>query len=316
MQLFNTRGTLLFYRVRWLLWRSFRSGEPLHGHLLRLVRRHPHKQCVVEVESGRSLTFAQFNAHANAYAHLFSKNLNIGADDVVALFMENGISFFATWIGLSKLGVVTAWINTNLKGDPLGHSIRVARCKAVLTTPTLLPTLRRTIAQGHLDANLPIFLVSADGTRVTELAPTTTTAADAETAAATLQEYALEDTAEEPPKPPGLTIQSAAAVIRHYRFYLMGMGCGMAFGIRASDRIYLTLPMYHSAGGILGTSQVIVRGCTACIRTKFSATNFWKDCTRFECTVSQYIGEICRYLLAQPASPADRAHPIRADNVF
>uniref|UniRef100_A0A183C5J2 Secreted protein n=1 Tax=Globodera pallida TaxID=36090 RepID=A0A183C5J2_GLOPA len=70
--------------------------------------------------------------------------------------------------------------------------------------------------------------------------------------------------------------------------------------------------MYHSAGGILGTSQVIVRGCTACIRTKFSATNFWKDCTRFECTVSQYIGEICRYLLAQPASPADRAHPIRA----
>ncbi|KAI3419381.1 hypothetical protein GPALN_006626 [Globodera pallida] len=318
----NIMGTLLFYRVRWLLWRSFRSGEPLHGHLLRLVRRHPHKQCVVEVESGRSLTFAQFNAHANAYAHLFSKNLNIGADDVVALFMENGISFFATWIGLSKLGVVTAWINTNLKGDPLGHSIRVARCKAVLTTPTLLPR-----PFGRQFAHL---LVSADGTRVTELAPTTTTAADAEAAAATLQEYALEDTAEEPPKPPGLTIQSVlcyiytsgttgapkAAVIRHYRFYLMGMGCGMAFGIRASDRIYLTLPMYHSAGGILGTSQVIVRGCTACIRTKFSATNFWKDCTRFECTVSQYIGEICRYLLAQPASPADRAHPIRADNVF
>uniref|UniRef100_A0A183C7F3 Long-chain-fatty-acid--CoA ligase n=1 Tax=Globodera pallida TaxID=36090 RepID=A0A183C7F3_GLOPA len=166
-------GTLLFYRVRWLLWRSFRSGEPLHGHLLRLVRRHPHKQCVVEVESGRSLTFAQFNAHANAYAHLFSKNLNIG---------------------------VLCYIYTS-----------------------------------------------------------------------------------------GTTGAPKAAVIRHYRFYLMGMGCGMAFGIRASDRIYLTLPMYHSAGGILGTSQVIVRGCTACIRTKFSATNFWKDCTRFECTVSQYI---------------------------
>ncbi|KAL3089880.1 hypothetical protein niasHT_022512 [Heterodera trifolii] len=333
------KGTFLFFQLKWLLWRAFRSGAPIHAHFLRTVRRHPNKQCVVEVESGRSLTFAQFNAHANAYAHLFSKSLNFGEGDVLALYMENGINFFAAWLGLSKLGIVTAWINNNLKGDPLGHSIRVADCKAILTTPTLLPVIRRAIAQGHLDANLPLFLVSSTlppegssdiGTRVVvaELAPpaTATEAENGETTEpAVRQEHVLEDTAEEPKKPKGLTIQSIlcyiytsgttgapkAAIIRHYRYYLMSIGCGNAFGIVPSDRLYLTLPMYHSAGGILGTSQIIFKGCTACIRTKFSASNFWKDCIRFECTVSQYIGEICRYLLAQPPSPIDRKHPIR-----
>lgn len=35
-------------------------------------------------------------------------------------------------------------------------------------------------------------------------------------------------------------------------------------------------------------------GTTAAIRRKFSASNFWKDCVKYNCTGSQYIGEICR----------------------
>lgn len=36
------------------------------------------------------------------------------------------------WLGLAKIGVVTALINTNLVGDPLVHSITAAKSKAVI----------------------------------------------------------------------------------------------------------------------------------------------------------------------------------------
>lgn len=36
------------------------------------------------------------------------------------------------WLGLAKIGVVTALINTNLVSDPLIHSITVAKSKAII----------------------------------------------------------------------------------------------------------------------------------------------------------------------------------------
>jgi acyl-CoA synthetase (AMP-forming)/AMP-acid ligase II len=45
-----------------------------------------------------------------------------------------------------------------------------------------------------------------------------------------------------------------------FRYYWIAMGGSQAFGIRPDDRMYITLPMYHSAGGILGIGQVIYLG--------------------------------------------------------
>ena len=49
---------------------------------------------------------------------------------------------------------------------------------------------------------------------------------------------------------------------------------------------YDPLPLYHSAGGIVGIGLMMVFGCTVVIRKKFSVRNFWKDCKRYNCNVS------------------------------
>jgi len=56
--------------------------------------------------------------------------------------------------------------------------------------------------------------------------------------------------------------------------------------IRSDDNVYCTLPLYHSAGGILGVGQTILSGCTLTVRRKFSASHFWDDCVKYNCTVS------------------------------
>ncbi len=46
--------------------------------------------------------------------------------------MENKPEFIGIWYGLSKLGVVSALINTNLKSKPLVHSIDIAKPKVLI----------------------------------------------------------------------------------------------------------------------------------------------------------------------------------------
>lgn len=43
-----------------------------------------------------------------------------------------------------------------------------------------------------------------------------------------------------------------------------------------------------------------VSGMTIFLRRKFSASQFWDDCRKYNVTVMQYIGETLRYLCNTP----------------
>src|SRR5208282_1614186 len=47
------------------------------------------------------------------------------------------------------------------------------------------------------------------------------------------------------------------------------------------------------------------------IQEKFSASRFWSDIVRWDCTAFQYIGEFCRYLLHAPATPDEGEHRLQ-----
>ena len=47
------------------------------------------------------------------------------------------------------------------------------------------------------------------------------------------------------------------------------------------------------------------------IREKFSASRFWDDIAQFQCTLFQYIGELCRYLLQTPVHAQETQHQLR-----
>lgn len=59
-------------------------------------------------------------------------------------------------------------------------------------------------------------------------------------------------------------------------------------GLKSSDRMYNSLPLYHTAGGVVGTGAALVDGIPSVLRAKFSASNFWADCIKYECTVRDF----------------------------
>jgi fatty-acyl-CoA synthase len=82
-------------------------------------------------------------------------------------------------------------------------------------------------------------------------------------------------------------------------------------GTGPADRIYDCLPLYHSIGGVVATGSLLVAGGSVAIAERFSAERFWRDIARFDCTLFQYIGELCRYLLKTPAKEGETRHRLR-----
>uniref|UniRef100_A0A8C1KJ02 Very long-chain fatty acid transport protein n=1 Tax=Cyprinus carpio TaxID=7962 RepID=A0A8C1KJ02_CYPCA len=109
----------------------------------------------------------------------------------------------------------------------------------------------------------------------------------------------------------GTTGLPKAAIIVHSRYYRIAAFGYYSFGLGPDDVVYCCLPLYHSAGNIVGVGQCLLHGLTVVIRRKFSASRFWDDCVKYNCTVVQYIGEICRYLLSQPVRPSESRHQVR-----
>uniref|UniRef100_A0A7N5ZX17 long-chain-fatty-acid--CoA ligase n=1 Tax=Anabas testudineus TaxID=64144 RepID=A0A7N5ZX17_ANATE len=52
-------------------------------------------------------------------------------------------------------------------------------------------------------------------------------------------------------------------------------------------------------------------GITVALKSKFSASQFWDDCRRYNVTVILYIGEIMRYLCNKPKKLNDKDHNVR-----
>ncbi|KJH44847.1 AMP-binding enzyme [Dictyocaulus viviparus] len=303
-------GLFLILDIKFDLWKKLRENKGLHEIFLDVVKKNPDKTAMIDIETGRIFSFEAFNKECNRYANFF-QGKGFRAGDVVALFMENSVDFVAAWMGLAKIGIATAWINCNLKREPLAHCIQTSRAKAIITTRLLQETLDETINAG---------LFSCHNTTLYVIGQTQN-----DSRFILLSDELQSQRTTEPRKcdvidfksilcyiyTSGTTGLPKAAVMKHFRYYSMVIGAAKSFGIYSSDRIYVSMPIYHTAAGILGIGQALCRGSCCVIRKKFSASNFWKDCVRYQCTASQYIGEICRYLLAQPVVPEEANHHMR-----
>jgi fatty-acyl-CoA synthase len=69
--------------------------------------------------------------------------------------------------------------------------------------------------------------------------------------------------------------------------------------------------MYHSVGGVVAVGAMLARGGSVVLRPRFSAGQFWDDIAVWNCTLVQYIGELCRYLLNSAPHPRERSHRVR-----
>jgi fatty-acyl-CoA synthase len=256
---------------------------------------------------GRTLTYGELDALANRFAH-WAKSLGLRRGQVVALLMPNRLEYFAAWYGLSKVGVITALINSQLAGHPLAHCLNLSGAGHCIvdedTAPAFAavrPYLERPMQQWALGGaqgdqrDLSQALKSCS-----QLPPDRIVREDMTAGDTVLFIYTS-----------GTTGLPKAARITHVRAQLYMRGFAGATNATEKDRIYITLPLYHATGGLCGLGAALLNGGSVALRRKFSASHFWEDVVAEGCTMFVYIGELCRYLVNCPETEFDTRHKIR-----
>ncbi len=258
---------------------------------------------------GRTTTYAQLDAMANRFAN-WAAGRGIKRGDTVALFMPNRVEYLAVWYGLSKVGVACALINNQIAGAALSHCLNISGaahliCDLETAAPfeairaDLTKSMTQWVLGGGPNRGDRDFDRALKG--VSTLRPTRDTSRYGLSA----RDVALYIFTS------GTTGLPKAAKITHMRAQLYMGGFAGATGARASDRIYVALPLYHATGGLCALGAALLNGATVILKRKFSASQFWDDIATHKATMFVYIGELCRYLVNQPPRLEERGHKLR-----
>jgi fatty-acyl-CoA synthase len=254
-----------------------------------------------------TFSYRELGDRSNRYAR-WALAQGVAKGDTVCLLMPNRPEFLALWLGVTRVGGVVALLNTNLTGHSLAHCINVVDPKHIVVDADMVQAFGT--AQPHLAGHAKLWLhgdAGADHARIDreiEMQPGKPLA-DNERRALSIEDRALFIYTS------GTTGLPKAANINHYRLMLATHAFAAVMNTRASDRMYDCLPLYHTSGGVLATGSLLLKGGSVVIKERFSAREFWDDVVRWECTLLQYIGEFCRYLVNSPPHPKEKEHKLR-----
>lgn len=307
----DARGAFRYLRLLSLVYYYQKCNLTVPQVFKKTAKKFGKRTCLIFEDTRWS--FEDLEQYSNRVANYFLRE-GFKPGDCVALFMENRPEYIGLWLGCAKIGVVPALINSHLKGVPLLHSIEAASALACIYGTELSQEAE------VIDSQLPHVRLFNSGKMDNGFKPLTN--------AVHLDVEIINSSPEEVPESvtkctnfkdkllyiytSGTTGLPKAAVIKHSRFYFYcaGMYYLNNMGNISDPVFYDPLPLYHSAGGIVGIGLMMTFGVTIVIRKKFSVRNFWKDCCKYECNGAQYIGEICRYLLSAPETPEEKLHKV------
>ncbi|KAK6294099.1 hypothetical protein J4Q44_G00349290 [Coregonus suidteri] len=262
------------------------------------------------VFENKTYSYQDTDRRSNKIANALQRHSELRPGDTVALFMGNEPAFIFTWLALAKLGCPVALLNHNIRSRSLLHCFNCCSAKLLIAAAELqeaveevLPSLR--------EQGVCVYLMTkqCDTPGVEGFSDLVEEASDTP-----LPQSLRSDITFKSPAvyiyTSGTTGLPKAAVVNQNRL-LAALAVLDSTGVTPGDVIYLNLPLYHTAGFIIGFIGSIETGSTIILRRKFSASQFWDECRKYNVTVVQYIGEVLRYLCNTPKRDNDREHKVR-----
>lgn len=270
------------------------------------------------VYNGRTWTFHETYTTVLRYGTYFKHVHGVKPKEIVAMDFMNSSTFLFTWLGLWSIGAVPAFINYNLTGTPLTHSVKSSTARLLFVDEEVRhcfpPDQLLTFAspefrdgKGPVEVNfftpdMEALILQTEPAREIDDARGQCVGRDMALLIYTSGTTGL-------PKP---------AVVSWRKIWSGSTFVSNWMGVRKTDRLFTCMPLYHSSAAILGFMTCLMGGAAIIIGHRFSSRKFMSEARENDATIIQYVGETMRYLLAVPPDidPAtgedlDRKHRIR-----
>ncbi len=273
-------------------------GVTLPGIVSKIAINHGARPALVM--DGQCLTYTDLVMRMRQFSQ-WALAESLGAGEVVCLLLPNCPEYVAIWLGIISIGGVVALVNTNLRGEALLHAFTTAAPKHVIVGGGLEEAA--CAVRHFLPAGVLIWTVDEIMARIAASADEPLRVPEQQSPA--LDAVALQIYTS------GTTGLPKAAKVSHRRVAEWSCWFAGMIDTRPDDRMYNCLPMYHSVGGVVAVGAMLAGGGSVLIRPKFSASRFWDEVVDGECTVFQYIGELCRYLVNAAPHSRETEHRLR-----
>ena len=262
----------------------------------------------IRMVDGDGLTFAEAAMDARRVAGWLA-GLGVAPGERVAVMAANSLDFVRAWMGLGMLGAVAVLLNTELCGPFLAHQLAQSDATLVIVDAALadtvdavaLPGLRRMAIIGTLESEsqkrgAPELLAFGAWRDAAPFAGALPAARDIAAVMFTS----------------GTSGPAKGVLMPHAHCTLYGIGALRAFEVRDDDRWYICLPLFHSNGLLMQLGTTLLAGIPAIVRPRFSASAWLDDIRAHGATLTNLLGVLASFVLAQPARADDRAHRLRA----
>ena len=251
------------------------------------------------------ISYEETNTTAMKMAHSLRK-FGVSKGDHVALLVSNSPTYLYIWFGLAKLGAVLVAVNTLFRGESLRRVLEDSDCRFLVVADEYIAYYKE-IATEIADIELINLSSSGDDHQASTLIDAFRKAPPS----------LIEDIDVSETDPLIITCTSGTTgfpkLVRNcHRAYLKSAeDLALYTDLSEEDRIYTCLPLYHANPQVYCVLAALVVGGGFVLAERFSASNFWKDIQKFQCTAFSYVGAVLPILLARAESDDEKNSTIK-----
>ena len=252
-----------------------------------LTRSHPRDDPAIEAED-RAWSYGELDALANRYARAF-REAGLVPGDRVSFVCANDARLVAGYIGAFRARLVANPINNRLLPEEIAWILGHAGSACVVASEEFLPAVESSM--GLAACRPAVIALGRDDARIAAFS-----AAPLEGDAPTPSDGALLIyTSGTTGKPKGvlLTQANVAAGIEYV---------SRGFEMRAGDRTFCVMPLFHTNGLMFSTLPFLHAGGTVVLKKRFSATQFWNQVRESRASSASVSPTILAMLLEHEAS--------------
>jgi carnitine-CoA ligase len=298
---------------KWASWhlQEYAQADRVLTHIIE-DKAHRNPNHVVFQFRDTPITLGRLDEQINKAANGFLA-LGVKQGDKVAIMLPNCPEFLYAWFGLNKIGAVEVPINVALKGEGLSYQIVQSDSVALVASTEYLERLS-TVAENLTSMQHVAFVRSgAAGSALPQWQRLTTLwfsdLMDRSASAPNIKVHYRELATILYTS--GTTGVSKGVQMSHHYWYDIWSEAVKYARYTEDDVLYTGLPFFHGNAQGITIGPALLADAKAVIVERFSASQLWEDCRRYECTEANYIGGIIPILLKQPARDDDADNPVR-----